>query len=115
PRRRGLRLPPGRPALPPVRRGDPHGRAGRAQPLLVPGLPADLTPHPDPLWTGGSTPAGPSPVCSAGAGSTPVLSAPAGPAPSRSARAHVRSEAVRQPGGDTAEPDGRLRQRAPPQ
>ncbi|CAD5948151.1 protein of unknown function [Streptomyces sp. KY75] len=39
PRRRGLRLPPGQPALPHLRERDPDGGPRRPQPLLVPALP----------------------------------------------------------------------------
>ena len=42
PRRRGLRLPAHRPALPGLRRDGPHRRAGRPKPLLVPALPAHV-------------------------------------------------------------------------
>ncbi|CAM5737320.1 Formamidopyrimidine-DNA glycosylase [Streptomyces hirsutus] len=40
--RRGVRLPPGPPALPHLRRRDPHRRSRRPQPLLVPGLPTPV-------------------------------------------------------------------------
>ncbi|CAA9251559.1 MAG: Endonuclease VIII, partial [uncultured Blastococcus sp.] len=41
-RGRPLRLPPDRPALPDLRHRDPHGGDGRAQSVLVPGLPGRL-------------------------------------------------------------------------